>query len=92
VEEEEWTAAKRTASRAVRSYTGYHCHRPDYRPACKIAFKMWGEALRVTQLQQHQKALRKYQAEQAAQLHAARERERSKRTKKKSRPKISGGW
>jgi len=69
---EELAAQKRGASRAVRSYIGYHCRAAAYRPPCKIAFKLWGEALRFTQLQLHQKQLRKLQAEQAAQFRAQR--------------------
>ena len=62
----------------VRSYIGYHCNRPDYRPACKTAFRLWGESLRFTQLQLHQKQLRKLQAMQAEEMRTARDKERSR--------------
>ena len=55
----------------MRSFVGYHCSRGEYRPVCKLVFKLWSDALRTTQLQLHQKRLRKAQAEAAAEREAA---------------------
>lgn len=52
-------AQLKSLSRPVRSFRGYHCHRPEYRPACKVAFRLWGDALRQTQLQLYQRKLRR---------------------------------
>jgi hypothetical protein len=49
--DEAWAAQMKSLSRGVRSWRGYHCHRPEYREPCKIAFRMWGEAMKLTQLQ-----------------------------------------
>lgn len=56
-------AQMRSLSREARSVRGYHCHRPEYRPACKVAFRLWVDALRQTKLQLDQRRLRREAAE-----------------------------
>jgi hypothetical protein len=60
----------------VRSFLGYHCSRTDYRASCKVAFQLWGDTLRATQLQLLNKKLREQQA--AAQAAAAASREKAR--------------
>jgi len=74
------------ASRAVQSYSGYHCRRADYKAACRSAFRLWGETLQALLLAERQKELaalaekqRALQAEQRRKSDAARR----SRTKKK---------
>ena len=43
-----WSASRKSLSRPVRSFLGYHCGRPDYRASCKLAFQLWGDTLRST--------------------------------------------
>lgn len=72
----------------MKSFMGYHCSRPDYRPVCKLVFKLWRDALRVAQLQLHQKRLRKLQEAAAREREAAvaahKEGKRKKKKKKKA--------
>lgn len=56
------TVQRDSLSRPVRSFLGYHCGKADYRAACKIAFRLWGDAIRATRLQLYQKKLREQQA------------------------------
>ena len=60
--DEPWMAQRKSLSRPVRSFLGYHCGRSDYRASCKIAFRLWGDTLRSTQLQILNKKLREQQA------------------------------
>ena len=80
-----WSAQRKSLSRPVRSFLGYHCGRSDYRASCKIAFRLWGDTLRATQLQILNKRLREQQvqaqAAMAASREAAQKRARSKRNK-----------
>ena len=62
-----WTAQRKSLSRPVRSFLGYHCGKTEYRPACKVAFQLWGDALRAQQLQ----LLNKKMAEQRKAAEAA---------------------
>ena len=78
-----WNAQRKSLSRPVRSFLGYHCGRADYRASCKLAFRLWGDTLRSTQLQLFQKKLRQQQAEAKAKLEASREA-----TQKRSRGKL----
>ena len=71
-----WTAQRKSLSRPVRSFLGYHCSRPDYRSSCKVAFQLWGDTLRATQLHLLNKKLREQQA--AAQAAAAASREKAR--------------
>ena len=70
----------------MRSFLGYHCGRPDYRASCKVAFKLWGDSLRATQLQVLNKRLREQQAQAQAAL-AASAAEVQKRTRGKLKAK-----
>ena len=56
-----------------RAWHRYHCGRAEYRASCKIAFRLWGDTLRATQLQIFQKRLVEQQAEAQAQAQASRE-------------------
>ena len=68
-------------STQVRSYIGYHCGRgKDFRDACKIAFRVWSEALRQTELDLNQKSLRKMQTK------TKKDHARWRKPKKKHRP------
>ena len=84
-----WTAQRKSLSRPVRSFLGYHCGRSDYRASCKLAFRLWGDALRATQLQLLNVRLRKQQeaaqAAMAASREAASKRSRSKRKSARER-------
>ena len=84
-----WTAQRKSLSRPVRSFLGYHCGRPDYRASCKLAFRLWGDTLRATQLQMINKQLRQQQEEAqkavAASREAAQKRSRDKRSKMKAK-------
>ena len=60
--ESERQAARKQLSRPVRSYLGYHCRRADYRDPCKVAFQLWSDTVRFTQLQLVQKKLIEEQA------------------------------
>ena len=75
--------ATKGRSRTVQSYVGYHCRRSEYRSSCKVAFKLWGEALRLTQLQLHQRQLRLEQAHMAEQMKAAKEAEQQNKLGKR---------
>ena len=79
-----WASSKQGLTRAMRSFLGYHCSRAEYRPVCKLVFKLWSDALRLTQLQLHQKRLRKLQAEAAAERDAAVAAHRKHKLKKKA--------
>ena len=68
-----WTAQRKSLSRPVRSFLGYHCGRPDYRASCKVAFRLWGDTLRATQLQILNKKLREQQEAAKAAMAASRE-------------------
>ena len=68
-----WAAQRKSLSRPVRSFLGYHCSRPDYRASCKVAFRLWGDTLRATQLQVLNKQLREQQAQAQAAMAASRE-------------------
>ena len=81
-----WTAQRKSLSRPVRSFLGYHCGRPDYRASCKLAFQLWGDTLRSTQLQLLNKRLREQQAAAKAAMDASREAAQ-KRTRSKQRAK-----
>ena len=59
---------KKSASRAARSYMGYHCRAQAYRPSCRMAFKLWGQALRFTELHLRRRRLQRMQAEQSEQF------------------------
>jgi len=93
--DEAWAAQLKSLSRPVRSFRGYHCHRPEYRPACKVAFRLWGDAMRQTQLQLYQRRLRreataakKQAAANRAEAEAAQADRAKKRGKKgKQKPK-----
>ena len=50
-----WTAQRKDLSRPGPLRLGYHCNREEYRLLQEGA--LWGEALRVTQLQLRQKEL-----------------------------------
>ena len=80
-----WSVQRKSLSRPVKSFLGYHCNRPDYRASCKLAFQLWGDTLRATQLQILNKKLREQQAAAQAAMAASREaaqkRSRSKRNK-----------
>lgn len=84
-----WSAQRKSLSRPVRSFLGYHCGRPDYRASCKLAFRLWGDTLRATQLQMINKQLRQQQEEAqkavAASREAAQKRSRDKRSKMKAK-------
>ena len=79
-----WASSRPGLTRAMRSFLGYHCSRAEYRPVCKLVFKLWSDALRLTQLQLHQKRLRKLQAEAAAERDAAVAAHRKHKLKKKA--------
>ena len=68
-----WTAQRKSLSRPVRSFLGYHCGRPDYRASCKVAFRLWGDTLRATQLQILNKKLREQQEAAKVAMAASRE-------------------
>jgi hypothetical protein len=72
-EEAAWAASRRSMSRPVRSYLGYHCRRPDYRASCKVAFQLWGDTLRAAQLQLLNKKLRAEEQAAKEALTASRE-------------------
>jgi len=81
-----WSVADRARkglTRAMKSFMGYHCARPDYRPVCKLVFKLWGDALRITQLQLQNKRLHRLQEEatrsRAVALVARQQRKKSSR-------------
>ena len=82
-EDDAWSAQRKSLSRPVRSFLGYHCSRPDYRASCKVAFRLWGDVLRATQLQVLNKQLREQkaaaEAAAAASREAAQKRTRGKR-------------
>ena len=61
-----------------------------YRPMCKLVFKLWGDALRLTQLQLHQKKLRRLQAEAAAERQATVAAHRRQKRKKAAQKKGAG--
>ena len=88
-----WTAQRKSLSRPVRSFLGYHCGRPDYRPSCKVAFRLWGDTLRATQLQLLNKRLREQQAAAQAAMAASREatQKRTRGKRKAMREKQRGG-
>ena len=77
-EDDVWTAQRKDLSRPVRSFLGYHCNREEYRPFCKKAFALWGEALRVTQLQLRQKELRALQKAAPAAQQGGKKKKRKK--------------
>jgi hypothetical protein len=80
-----WTTQRKSLSRPVRSFLGYHCGRPDYRASCKLAFRLWGDTLRAVQLQVLNKRLREQQAAAQAAIDASREAaERRSRSKLKA--------
>ena len=81
-----WSAQRKSLSRPVRSFLGYHCGRPDYRASCKVAFRLWGDSLRATQLQVLNKRLREQQAQAQAAL-AASAAQVQKRTRGKLKAK-----
>jgi len=82
-----WTAQRKSLSRPVRSFLGYHCGRPDYRASCKVAFRLWGDTLRAAQLQLLNKRLRAEEAAAQAAMAASRE-QTSKRTRGKRKQMI----
>ena len=88
-EEVALAASRRSMSRPVRSYLGYHCRRPDYRASCKMAFRLWGDTLRAALLQLLNKKLRAEEqaAKEAltARREAAQNRTRGKRKQMRER-------
>ena len=88
-----WTAQRKSLSRPVRSFLGYHCGRTDYRASCKVAFRLWGDTLRSTQLQLLNKRLREQQAAAQAAMVASREatQKRTRGKRKAMREKHRGG-
>ena len=75
-----WSASCRKPPAPVRSFLGYHCNREEYRPFCKKAFALWGEALRVTQLQLRQKELRALQKAAPAAQQGGKKKKKKKAT------------
>ena len=88
-EEVALAASRRSMSRPVRSYLGYHCRRPDYRASCKMAFRLWGDTLRAALLQLLNKKLRAEEQAAKEALTASREaaqnRTRGKRKQMRER-------
>ena len=91
---DEWTSSRKSLSRPVRSFLAYHCGKSEFRPSCKIAFQLWGDALRATQLQLMNKRLRAEQAAAQAEAKASREaaqrRARGKRKAMKDKKNKKG--
>jgi len=79
------------ASRAVQSYSGYHCRRADYKAACRSAFRLWGETLQALLLAERQKELAALAEKQRA-LQAEQRRKSDAARRSRTKKKHSGAW